>query len=105
MAQQEVIELLKRYIQLLNAEGIPVIKAYLFGSYSTNTASDESDIDVLIVSDKYDENNDLAVGKTWRLTKKINTRIEPFLIGIRKFNAEATSPLISQIKLSGIEII
>ena len=104
MAKSEVIELLKKYILLLNTEGISVYKAYLFGSYSNNTATDSSDIDVLIVSDNYDESDDLAVGKSWKLTKKINTRIEPYFIGINKYNTDTTSPLISAIKSSGIEI-
>jgi predicted nucleotidyltransferase len=104
MATNEVIELLKKYITLLNIEGISVCKAYLFGSYSTNKASDESDIDVMIVSDKYDESDDIAAGKVWMTTRKINTKIEPFLIGINKFNDDNSSPLIKMIKEKGIEV-
>ena len=105
MAKKEVIELLREYILLLNAEGISVNKAFLFGSYSNDSASDLSDIDVMIVSDKYDETNDLIAGKIWKLTKKINTKIEPFLIGLNKFRNDDTSPLISMIKDKGIEIV
>ncbi len=104
MATTEVIELLKKYVLLLNTEGISVYKAYLFGSYSTNTASNTSDIDVMIVSDNYDENDDEASGKIWKLTRKVNTKIEPFLIGKKKFNDDNSSPLISMIKTHGIEI-
>ena len=104
MATSEVIELLKNYILLLNTEGISVYKAYLFGSYSTNTASEMSDIDVMIVSDNYDETDDETAGKMWRLTRKINTKIEPFLIGINKFNDDSSSPLVNMIKSNGIEI-
>ena len=105
MAKKEIIELLKKYIILLNTEGISVSKAFLFGSYSNDSASDSSDIDVLIVSDKYDETNDIVAGKIWKLTRKINTKIEPFLIGLNKFKNDDTSPLISMIKTNGIEII
>lgn len=105
MATKEVIDLLKKYIFLLNSEGISVSKAFLFGSYSNNDANEASDIDVMIVSDKYDENDDLAVGKIWNLTRKINTKIEPFLIGAKKFKNDSTSPLINLIKTKGIEII
>lgn len=35
MAKGEVIELLKRYILLLNSNGISVYKAFLFGSYNS----------------------------------------------------------------------
>ena len=58
MAKREVIELLRKYVILLNSEGISVNRAFLFGSYSNDTASDSSDIDVMIVFDKYDESDD-----------------------------------------------
>jgi len=104
MAKAEVIELLKKYILLLNSNGMSVYKAFLFGSYSTNTATETSDIDVMIVSEKYDESDDEAVGKIWKLTRLISTKIEPFLIGKDRYNSEENSPLIEQIKTKGIEI-
>jgi len=104
MAKAEVIELLKKYILILNSNGIAVYKAFLFGSYSTNTATDASDIDVMIVSEKYDESDDEVVGKIWKLTRLVNTKIEPFLIGKIKFNSNENLPLIEQIKKKGIEL-
>ena len=104
MVTREVIDILTQYIILLNAEGISVEKAFLFGSYSNNTASENSDIDVMIVSDKYDENDDITIGKIWRLTRKINTKIEPFLIGVKKYKEDNSSPLVSMVKMNGIEI-
>ncbi len=104
MDKFEIIKLLKQYILLLNSEGINVSRAFLFGSYSNNTASIDSDIDVLIVSDNYNENNDLVIGKMWKLTRRINSKIEPFLIGEQKFKDEDGSPFIQLIKTTGIEI-
>jgi predicted nucleotidyltransferase len=104
MARSEVIELLKKYVLLLNSEGISVHKAFLFGSYSTDTASESSDIDVMIVSDNYDENDDMVIGKIWNLTRRISTKIEPFLIGNKKFKEDNSSPLINMVKEHGIEI-
>ena len=51
-----------------------------------------------------DENDDEIYGKAWQLTKQINTKIEPFLIGIKKFVNIDSSPLINTIKTKGIEI-
>lgn len=104
MVTSEVIEILKKYLILLNAEGISVYKAYLFGSYSNGKATDASDIDVMIVSDNYDETDDIASGKIWKLTRRVNTKIEPFLIGKNKFNDDSSSSLVSMIKTEGIEI-
>ena len=105
MARSEIIELLKKYVLLLNSEGVSVNKAFLFGSYSTDTATESSDIDVMIVSNKFDENDDLIIGKIWKLTRKINTKIEPFLVGNKKFNEDNSSPLINMIQDKGIEIV
>ncbi|MEP1086965.1 nucleotidyltransferase domain-containing protein [Algoriphagus sp.] len=105
MAQGEVIELLKKYIELLRAEGISVSKAFLYGSYSEKSATDQSDIDVLLVSDGFEESNDLLVGKVWRLTSQINSRIEPILMGTEKYENSDNSPLIEKVKESGIQIV
>jgi len=103
MAQSEVIEILKKYILLLKSEGIVVDKAFLFGSYLLNTASEESDIDLMIVTEN--EYDDYLAGKVWALTNKINTKIEPFLIGRNKFNSVENSPLVQMIKSKGLEIV
>ena len=104
MAQGEVIQLLKKYIELLRAEGISVRKAFLYGSYSDNTASEDSDIDVLLVSDGFEESNDTLVGKVWRLTSKVNSLIEPMLVGTKKYENSENSPLLTKVKESGIQI-
>jgi predicted nucleotidyltransferase len=104
MAPKAIIETIRRYVALLNTEGLSVKKAFLFGSYANGDATDQSDIDVMIVSDSYDENSDIAAGKMWRLTRSVNIRIEPFLIGTDKFKNDNTSPLLSMIKREGLEI-
>jgi len=105
MAQGEVIELLKKYVQVLIAEGISVQSAFLYGSFLNESATEESDIDILLVSDDFDEMDDALAGKAWRLTSKVNSRIEPFLIGTEKYENSANSPLLLEVKEKGIQII
>lgn len=102
MVKKEIIEILKEYLNLLRTEGIFVHKAFLFGSHLTNTAIDESDIDFMIVTKN--ENNDYLSGKIWSLTKKVNTKIEPYVIDKNKFYTDDFSPLIQLVKSSGLEI-
>ena len=104
MDRREIIESLKKYIVLLKTEGISVEKAFLYGSYSLDTETDHSDIDLMIVTNNVDADNDAIIGKIWKLTKKINTKIEPFLVGVDRFNKNNYSPLIDLVKKSGIEI-
>lgn len=101
MAQREIVEILKKYISLLRSEGIKVDKAYLYGSYLSNTATDNSDIDVLIVAENED---DYLTGRVWNLTRKINSKIEPYLVGKERFNSTEVSPLVDLVKRTGLEI-
>ncbi len=101
MAKNEVIEILINFISLLREEGIAVKKAFLYGSYSTNTAKKDSDIDVMIVTDTED---DYLIGNIWKLTKRINSKIEPYIVSNNRFNQSNNSPLIEFVKEYGIEI-
>lgn len=101
MAKREIVEILKKYISVLRSEGINVDKAYLYGSYLSNTATDDSDIDIMIVTEYED---DYLSGKVWSLTRKVNSKIEPYLVGKGRFNNNADSPLIDLVKRTGLEI-
>ena len=104
MAQDEVIEILKKYCLLLIESGIPVDKAFLFGSYSRGEARKDSDIDIMIVSSIFDNYDIKNKTKAWRLTEQININIEPYTIGLNKFLTDEYSPIIEVVKQEGIEI-
>ncbi|MBW8334307.1 MAG: nucleotidyltransferase domain-containing protein [Prolixibacteraceae bacterium] len=61
MTQFEAIEISRSYVHLLRSEGISVDKAFLYGSYLTNTATSESDIDLMIVTEN--ANDDYLAGQ------------------------------------------
>ncbi len=102
MAKNEVIAILRTYIYLLRSEGISVDKAFLYGSYLNNTATSESDIDLMIVTEN--DADDYLAGKIWNLTRKVNSRIEPFLVGTKRFYSDDNSPLVDLVKRTGLEI-
>ena len=104
MAKNEVIELLKKYCILLNSVGIPIEKAFLYGSYSRNQATIDSDIDVMLVSSAFDSDDDSSNIKAWSLTRKINSRIEPYTVGLKQYLNDDNSPLLQVVKKEGIEI-
>lgn len=102
MVKKEIIETLKKYINLLKSEGIVINKAFLYGSYLTDTATDHSDIDLMIVTDNADD--DYLAGKIWSLTRKVDSRIEPFLVANGRFYSNNNSPLVDLVKRTGLEI-
>lgn len=101
MDKREIIDILKKYINILRSEGITINKAYLYGSYLSNTASDDSDIDIMLVTDNED---DYLTGRIWSLTRKVNSKIEPYLVGKGRFYDNVNSPLIDLVKRTGLEI-
>ncbi|PWR75892.1 nucleotidyltransferase domain-containing protein [Methanospirillum stamsii] len=53
MDQDRITQIIQFFIQELEKSGLQVNPVILFGSYSTGTATDQSDIDIAIVSDKF----------------------------------------------------
>jgi predicted nucleotidyltransferase len=104
MAQVEIIDLVRKYILLLNTSGIPVVKAFLYGSYSRNDANPDSDIDIMVISPAFDTNDDRIKAKAWLLTEKVDLRIEPYTIGEKKYLSDDISPLLQIVKKEGLEI-
>jgi predicted nucleotidyltransferase len=105
MAQIEIIDLVRKYILLLNAAGIPVVKAFLYGSYARNEAHPDSDIDVMVISPAFDTHDDKIKAKAWLLTEKVDLRIEPYTIGVNKYLSDDISPLLQIVKKEGLEIL
>jgi len=101
MVKGEIVKMLKKYILILRSEGISVDKAYLYGSWLSNNANKESDIDIMIVTET---ENDYLTGKIWSLTRKVNTKIEPYLVEKEKFDNNEISPLIDLVKRTGLKI-
>jgi len=103
MAKKQIINIAKQYLALLRNEGFEIDKIYLYGSYSLGTESKDSDIDILVVSN-FDTTDDYKIGKIWALTRRINSRIEPYLVNRQRFETDDTSPIIQIVKREGIEI-
>lgn len=105
MSQKEVINKAKLYITRLEEAGIKIDKAFLYGSCASNTVlTENSDIDIMLVSKEFDKNNDKLAGLVWKLTKGIDTRIEPYIVGLNKFHNDDISPLLQIVKKEGIAI-
>jgi uncharacterized protein len=105
MVQREIIDIIKTYIRNLNQFGLPIQKAYLYGSYARNEATEKSDIDVLLVSDIFDTDDDAILSKPWSPKLRQDYRIEPIAVGLKKFQTDYVSPIIQIVRKEGIEIV
>ncbi len=105
MDRKSVINKLYHYINLLRENGIDISKAFLYGSYARGENDESSDIDLMLVSEIFDNENDKAIGLAWRLTRKVDARIEPYLVGLNKFTDDDISPLLQLVKNEGIPLL
>ena len=97
-----ITETIRRYIAIVKQNDINVERVYLFGSHARGTATEDSDIDIAIISrdfkgDRFDDRRKLIP-----LRRKIDRRIEPMPFVPEDFNA--ANPLALEILTHGIEI-
>ena len=104
MAQREVIDILKKYLLALQLKGLAISEARLYGSYVRNEANNESDIDVLLLSDNVNFNDDKNTGIIWTTAFAVDPRIEPYGVSKKKFIEDDYLPLFENVKSEGIEI-
>jgi predicted nucleotidyltransferase len=52
--RRQIIALIRRYVAALQARGIPVERVILFGSHASGQARPWSDIDLAVISPKFD---------------------------------------------------
>lgn len=71
----EILIKARKFLELLTKRGIVVSDAYIFGSYSNNTETELSDIDIAVVSENFDGNILTDIDKFVGLTRKVDNRI------------------------------
>jgi len=104
MVDSKVIDIVKKYLSILSKEGILISKAFLYGSQAHGTATEESDIDLMLVSPLFDEDTDKYAPVLWLSTRKASYKIEPIAVGQKRFQTDDSSPLIEIVRQEGIEI-
>lgn len=102
MAGQPVIAAVRRYLGALEAAGILVSFAVLYGSQATGLAVEESDIDLVVVSPRFDGVTRRAdFYLLWEVAARVDGRIEPVPCGERQWRSDQHTPLIQAARLTG----
>ena len=100
MDQTEALEIAYKYAEAVS-EKYSFNKFILFGSYAKGNSHADSDIDIAVVFDDFDNRIERQV-ELMRLTHNIDSRIEPHPFRERDF--EISNPLAFEIMEFGIEI-
>ena len=102
MVAAAVVNSVRTYLENLIGQGIPVYQGVIFGSQVHGRADQWSDIDLLVISERFDQNRSRAdINLLWRVAARTDNRIEPIPVGRRQFDEDTTSPIIELARREG----
>ncbi len=102
MAEQSVIEAVQRYLRALQERQFPVQFAVLFGSQVKGTATYWSDIDLIVVSPRFEpKRNRDDVTLLWHVAARVDSRIEPIPCGDAQWREDTVSTIIEVARREG----
>ena len=96
-----IMESIKKYIEKIS-QYYKIEAIILFGSYAKGTENEDSDIDIAVISDDFDDIYDcmaILMGMTW----DIDARIEPHPISKEDYE-KVSNPFIKEIVDTGIKV-
>jgi predicted nucleotidyltransferase len=96
---EEIIALLKMFLQALKNLNIEFEDAYLYGSYAKGAATGVSDIDIAIVARDWMPDIIEAQYELMKTASRIDSRIEPH--PFRKADFNASNPFARDILTTG----
>jgi uncharacterized protein len=105
MAQAAVIKSVQKYLNFLKDNGFDVSFGILFGSQVTGTATELSDIDLIVVSPDFDKKIECrTLDKLWQLAGRTDNRIEPIPCGLERWEKDDWTPIIEIARKEGAVI-
>lgn len=104
MSKIEARKIARKYGQALKKAHFPFKAIYLFGSFAKGKPHRWSDIDVAVVSNRFQENNDQNRWLLWQIRMEIDTRIEPHGFTTEDFS-NPEDPMAYEIRKTGIKVV
>ena len=98
MVKNETLDIVQKYISILKENNINVQYVYLFGSYVQDNYNSDSDIDLAVIIDRFDDSLSIQL-KMMKLRRNIDTRLEPHPYTSKEWTKE--NPFVKEIILTG----
>ena len=98
---QDILDSINKFVEQIKKK-YNVVAIIVFGSYAKGTENEDSDIDVAVISDDFEDIYDsmaVLMGMTW----DIDARIEPHPIKKKDFD-EVSDYFVKEIKDTGIKV-
>jgi len=95
MAEEAIINSVRKYLNYLKENGFNVSFGILFGSHAAGTATELNDIDLIVVSPDFDEKIECrTLDKLWQCAGRTDYRIEPIPCGLERWEKDDYTPII-----------
>ncbi len=105
MVDDALAGLIRLYLRNLQAAGIQTESGVVFGSFARGGQHAWSDIDLVVLSPRFDEPFELAdVEKLWIVAGRTDSRIEPIACGERQWLEDDSSAIIEVARREGTRI-
>ncbi|MBF0261194.1 MAG: nucleotidyltransferase domain-containing protein [Magnetococcales bacterium] len=102
MAATEIDRIVKNYLCRLEERGLPVAFGVLYGSFSRGDAHADSDVDLVVVSSRFDHPDSWPDTELlWETTVFTDSRIEPVGVGLQQWETDDGIPLIEIARREG----
>ncbi len=99
----KVTFIIKRFIDELEKNNIPIKEAILFGSYAKGNYHDWSDIDLALVSDAFEGERFRDRNKIRRIKLEISCDLEPLPYRPQDFTSD--DPFVQKIIETGMRVV
>jgi predicted nucleotidyltransferase len=105
MVDKSIVEKVRQYLGLIRNAGVDVTSGVIYGSVARGEATEDSDIDLLVLAPEFDnDKDDNRIRLLWRLRQYADPRIEPVAVGVREFEEDDSSPLIGVARRDGFVV-
>lgn len=102
MAEKSYLDSVNDYLKTLNAQGLAVRFGVVFGSWAKGKPDQWSDIDLMVVSPRFDGPRDRRdVDLLWRLAARIDRGIEPVPCGEKQWEEDDSSAIVEIARREG----
>lgn len=102
MVNESIIKGVRKYLRALQEQGMSLKFGVVFGSQVAGNADDWSDIDLLVVSPRFDNQPSREdIDLLWRLAARTDNRIEPVPCGEKQWLEDDSSAIIEIARREG----
>jgi predicted nucleotidyltransferase len=105
VVERDLIDKIRKFMHAVEGAGIPVSFVVLFGSQAQGNTHQWSDIDLLVVSPRFDRQRRRDdIGALWYAAAQTDSRIEPIACGLEQWSDDTSSAIIEIARREGQRI-